>query len=333
MYFMRKGNNPNIHKKINMHSASHRVIIPVYIPNSEGYFKGSFEVFKICIQSLLQTINTDTKISIISNASSEEVNNYISELWKSNKIDRAIFISDNVGKMNAIIAETRASFEEFITYSDSDVFFDKGWLLQTYQMFKNVPKAGFVSMNPTPGNISHADSTVIANLRHFLFNKKSTKCVCSYDDLKHFHESVGRDIQFTDNMYDSGNVVCIKNNYIIGARHFCCTIRKTPLLKYVPSYKSNIKVSGSSENKYLDIPFDKTGLWRLSSPKAYVWHMGNGLDKEWALKKIEEINGFNEESFSFNSIPFSNGVFLSKLLPYKLKVITVKILKKLKVIS
>jgi len=169
---MRRGKNPSIHKELELQEASHRVIIPVYIPNAEGYFKEAFDVFKICVNSLLQTINDDTRISIISNASSSKVNAFINELFNQGRIDRAVFNEDNVGKMNAIIAETRASFEEFITYADADVFFDKGWLYQTYRIFKEVPKAGFVSMNPTPDNLTMAHSTVLANLTKFFFGPR-----------------------------------------------------------------------------------------------------------------------------------------------------------------
>ena len=44
---MRIGFNPNSNKIININEASHRVIIPIYIPNNEGYFKDSFNVFKL----------------------------------------------------------------------------------------------------------------------------------------------------------------------------------------------------------------------------------------------------------------------------------------------
>jgi hypothetical protein len=331
---MRIGSNPNNHKKIDLTIKSHRVIIPVYIPNSEGYFADAFFVFKVCIESLLKTINEDTSVSIISNDSSNEVNEYIQRLWKEKKIDRAVFNKENVGKMNAIIAETRASFEEFITYSDADVFFDKGWLKQTFEMFNNVPKAGFVSMNPTPRNYSHADSTLLSNLFTVLFNKKKTNAVCSFEDLEHFHKSVGKDKKHTDNMYN-GDVFCVakEKNYIIGAGHFCCTIRKTPTLKFVPKEQSKIGVSGGSEAIYLDIPFDKTGLWRLSSPKAYVWHMGNVLEKEWADKKLETLNDFKEDNFLFQSIPFKDVVFTANILPYGLKNKIVALLKKLKILN
>lgn len=330
---MRIGSNPNIHKSITMASFSHRVIIPVYIPNAEGYFAEAFSVFKVCMQSLLQTINDDTAISIISNASSVEVNAYIYQLWEEKKIDRAIFNTENVGKMNAIMAETRASFEAFITYSDADVFFDKGWLQQTYQMFQQVPKAGFVSMNPTPKNYIHADSTLLSNWYTIFFNKKKTKQICSYTDLEHFHKSIGKDQSYTDAMWEGNIYTITEANYILGAGHFCCTIKKTPTLQYVPKQKSLIGVSGGSESVYLDIPFDKSGLYRISSPKAYVWHMGNILEKEWATKKLEEIENFKENTFSFHTIQGNSSNFVVRCIPYSWRNKLILLLKKFKLIS
>lgn len=331
---MRIGNNPNNHKTIDLNAASHRVIIPIYIPNAEGYFKDSFAVLRVCIKSLLATINKDTVVSLISNGSSEEVNTYIQELWSQGKIDRAIFNKENVGKMNAIITETRASFEEFITYSDADVFFDKGWLKQTFNIFQNIPKAGFVSMNPTPRHYSHADSTLFENLFTLLFKKTKTSLVCTFDDLSHFHKSVGQNNEFTEKMF-AGSVFCVGKdlNYIIGAGHFCCTIRKTPTLRFVPQEKSNIGVSGGSESIYLDIPFDKTGLWRLSSPKAYVWHMGNSLEKEWTEGKLYALKDYCEKEFSFRVLPFNDVSVLAKIVPYFIRSKTNSLLKKIKILS
>jgi hypothetical protein len=330
---MRIGSNPNNHKTIDLSVKSHRIIIPVYIPNNEGYFADAFNVFKVCITSLLKTINNDSLITLISNDSSKEVNDYIYQLWTDKKIDKAVFNIENIGKINAIITETRASFEEFISYADADVFFDKGWLKQTYSMFQNVPKAGFVSMNPTPRNYTHSESTIFANLYSILFKKQKTSTVCSYEDLEHFHKSIGKDSNFTDNIFNS-YVYCIsKENYIIGAGHFCCTIRKTPTLKLVPKERSNIGVSGGSESIYLDIPFDKTGLWKISSPKSYVWHMGNVLEKEWANDKLNSIENFKEAEFAFSTIAFKSRTLTSYLIPYYFKVKFVSLLKKVKFIK
>ena len=331
---MRIGSNPNSNKIIRLNEASHRVIIPIYIPNKEGYFKDSFDVLKVCIKSLLLTINKDTAVTLISNGSSEEVNDYINDLYSNGKIDRAVFNKENVGKMNAIITETRASFEEFITYSDADVFFDKQWLFKTFQMFKNCPQAGFVSMNPMPGSYGHATSAILGNLLNFKKNKIQVKKICQYEDLKHFHKSIGRDENATENIFLKNALFFEKNNlkYLIGAGHFCCTIRKSPLLKYVPKEKTYIGAAGGTEALYLDIPFDKTSLWRLSSPKAYVWHMGNTLELDWSNEKLQSISNFSEDDFMFSTLPFKNITFSSFIFPYSTKKIIVALLKKLKII-
>ena len=64
----------------------HRIIIPVYIPNFEGYFKDGLEIFKLCIQSLLMTVHEKTRITIYNNASHVVVENYINELYKKEEL-------------------------------------------------------------------------------------------------------------------------------------------------------------------------------------------------------------------------------------------------------
>ncbi len=330
---MRIGSNPNNHKVIDFSSKSHRVIIPIYIPNAEGYFKDAFNVLKVCIESLLKTINNDTAITLISNASSKEVNDYLTKLFEEKKIDKVVFNSENIGKMNAIITETRASFEEFITYSDADVFFDKGWLKQTFEIFKNFPKAGFVSMNPMPKSYGHSSSAILDNILILNSINKKISDYCEYSDLEHFHKSIAREAAQTKLLFNQDALVLNNKNFncFVGAGHFCCTIRKTPTLKYVPKEESKIGVSGGSEGIYLDIPFEKTSLWRVSSTKAYVWHMGNILEKEWANLKLISIANFNEDDFSFNAI-YKDNFYFSKLLPYALKLKIVALLKKINII-
>lgn len=331
---MRIGINPNNHKNIDFSKKNHRVIIPVYIPNFEDYFKDALNVLKVCINSLLATINSDVAITIISNASCSEVNEYIEKLFATKKIDKAVFNTENVGKMNAIVSETRASFEDFITYSDADVFFDKGWLKETYEIFKVIPNAGFVSMNPTPNNYSYCNSTLLSNFLLFLKKKTFTKDVCSFDDLLHFNTSIGKDKKFTKKKYNSRIFLINKKNkkVILGAGHFCCTIRKKPTLNYIPMEYSKKGISGGSEAKYLDEPFDKTGLLRLSSLNSYVWHMGNVLENEWAEKKMNSLINFKEESFTFNSISSRNKTLFNKIVPYKLIKYTIPLLKKIKLL-
>ncbi len=67
---MRIGLNPNKDTVIKPSNYIHQVIIPVFIPNEEGYFKDSLKIFKLCIESLLSTIHNKTFITIVNNGSS-----------------------------------------------------------------------------------------------------------------------------------------------------------------------------------------------------------------------------------------------------------------------
>lgn len=332
---MRVGSNPNNHKVLHFNATSHRVIIPVYIPNAEGYFKDSFNVLKVCLTSLLATLNKDTVVSIVSNGSSDEVNDYIKGLLFEGKIDRAVFNQENIGKMNAVLSETRASFEEFITFSDADVFFDKGWLKETYTLFKAFPKAGFVSMNPMPGSYGFSSSAIIDTLFSIRRNLVKVSDVSDYSDLEHFHKSIGRDLTATEKLFSSKALLLRKGetSCFVGAGHFCCTIRKSTILKYIPEKKATTS-GAEAVSVYLDIPSEQSGYWRLSSVKAFVWHMGNVLEPDWTKTRLDGLSGFAETDFSFASCNSSfSGVFFSKYIPYPLKIRVRGLLKKLMLLN
>ena len=70
---MRVGFNPNKDKNLVRSDYYHKIIIPVYIPNFEGYFKDSFRIFKICLNEKnesecydsTRTLSSKTKETII----------------------------------------------------------------------------------------------------------------------------------------------------------------------------------------------------------------------------------------------------------------------------
>lgn len=49
---MRVGLNPNKDKIIENTDFFHQVIVPVYIPHQNDYFKDSFQILKFCLESL-----------------------------------------------------------------------------------------------------------------------------------------------------------------------------------------------------------------------------------------------------------------------------------------
>lgn len=108
---MRIGVNPEKKKFGEIIYKKHRVIIPVYIPNSnEKYFDNLLSVFKTSINSLIQTIqHNDTNITIINNDCKKQVTDFIDDLIDENKIDKHVKLSSNYGKIYTILSEVKTN--------------------------------------------------------------------------------------------------------------------------------------------------------------------------------------------------------------------------------
>lgn len=147
---MREGINPQKLKDLELVDAYHHVLIPVHIPELEGYYLQSFEVLQLCLRSLLGTIHEKTIVTIINNGSCAKVTQYMRELKDAGQIYKLIDYSKNQGKVDPIIAAMQGCREELITVSDCDVLFTAGWQQAVEKVFRAFPRAGFVSPLPQP---------------------------------------------------------------------------------------------------------------------------------------------------------------------------------------
>ena len=71
---MRLGSNPN--KQVDQEEQSkylHQVIVPVYIPNEEGYFVDALKILKISIDSLCNTVHDRTYITVVNNGEVSQI--------------------------------------------------------------------------------------------------------------------------------------------------------------------------------------------------------------------------------------------------------------------
>ena len=69
---MRIGINPEKFNKEILIENYHRVIVPVFIPHFDGYFAQLLDIFKLCLESLLLTSHTITRVTIYNNNSHSE---------------------------------------------------------------------------------------------------------------------------------------------------------------------------------------------------------------------------------------------------------------------
>ena len=99
---MRVGHNPHKDQLLSTPCYLHQVVIPVYIPHQEGYFKDSFKILQLCINSLVATVRAKTCISIVNNGSCDDVKMYLNDLYEQKLIQELIH-TENIGKLNAIL--------------------------------------------------------------------------------------------------------------------------------------------------------------------------------------------------------------------------------------
>ncbi|KAF2333118.1 glycosyltransferase family A protein [Flavobacterium daemonense] len=294
---MRIGYNPYKDQKINDSEYFHQIIIPVFIPNQEGYFKDSFAILKLCIESLIDTIHDKTFVTIVNNGSDKVISNYLDSLFAEKKIHEVIH-TENIGKLNAVLKGLAGNNIELVTISDSDVLFLPNWQNETTEVFAKVPKAGVVGIVPQFKMYeNHCGNVVFDNL---LSSKLQFIPVKNKEALIRFYDSIGWDRDYNQNYleYALGLKIDSDLSVLIGSGHFVATYKKDIFSNIVThiGYKM-----GASSEAYLDkLPLKKE-YWRLTTYDNYAYHMGNVFESWMEDSKNNRVQSNNlKKNFHIN---------------------------------
>lgn len=286
---MRIGFNPNKDKIQEPNDFFHQVIVPVYIPNQEGYFKDSFKILQYSLESLFKTSHPGTFISLVDNGSSKEVQDYLDNLYDLGAIHELIKTS-NIGKLNALLKGISGHDFSFVTLTDCDVLFLNSWQEATYAVFENFPKTGAVCPTPSSKSLKNYTFNIWFDM---LFSKslQFTK-VKNPDALRTFANSVGNPEMYNSSHLEKHLTVA---NYdfkaVVGAGHFVTTYRKEVFEKNDINH-SNFILGGDSEERLLDFPVVQKGMWRLSTEDNFTYHLGN-VEEKWMNETLEDIKSDN----------------------------------------
>ena len=273
---MRKGINISKDVLLNPSVSSHRVIIPLYIPNEEDYYKEAYQIFEYCLFSVIKTSATQLKISVVSNKSCDAVNDKLYELQKKGCIDELIIEKEALGKINSILKALRTAEERLITITDADVLFCNGWEEAVSEVFEAFPKAGAVS--PVPVFRKHFHLTANIWIRHFFSKRLFFKPVKNSAALTRFANSIGWP-WLDDKWKDTIGTLTSKNGTVavLGCPHFVATYKRE-VFQELPKQNSRFKLGGDSEHLYTDLPVIKSGGYRLSTYDNYAYHLGNQIE-------------------------------------------------------
>ena len=295
---MRIGLNPHKDQPITDAAFLHQVVMPVYIPNFEGYFEKSFEVLKLSLQSLFQTVHDKTCITIVNNGSCEAIVMYLNQLFQEGKIHEVIHTS-NIGKVNAILKGLVGHDTELVTITDADVLFLPNWQSETIKVFRYIPKTGVVGIVPQFCNFKgKSENVLLANL----FSKKlQFLAVKNKEALMHFYDSIGwkRDYNSDYLKYTLGLNISEDFKVIIGSGHFVSTYKRAAIQQiktYIP-----FKLGGPSEG-YLDSLPLAQDYWRLTTYDNFAYHIGN-VPEEWMYDIVNKEKGIplEEVNYSFQT--------------------------------
>lgn len=299
---MRIGFNPNKDKQLEPNDFYHQVIIPVHIPNFEGYFKDSFQIFQYCLKSLFKTCHNKTYYSVVNNGSCHEVVEYLNELYRTGKIHEVLHTT-SIGKLNAILKGISGQNFSLVTITDADVLFLDDWQKATYDVFEAFPKTGVVSPSSNPKMLRYYTGNIIGSL---LFSKKI--CFSSVKDsesMKAFAKSIENSTLFKQVHFEKHLTVQDANSIaIIGAGHFVATYRGV-CFNAVSQRYSEFSLGGDSEESLLDTPPVKLDLWRLSTIKSYVFHMGN-VKEDWMEDVLRGLHDNKKDSAPPQLKPIKN---------------------------
>jgi len=291
---MRIGSNPN--KEIHQEQSEfiHQIIIPVYIPNEEGYFVDAFKILQLCLNSLFNTIHDRTYITIVNNGSCQSVVNYLDNLFLEKKI-RELIHTDNIGKINAVLKGLSGNNIELVTITDADVLFLPDWQSETTKVFIKIPKSGVVGIVPQLKMYTSNCSNVIFDTifkNHLKFiNVKNP------EGIIHFYESIGWGRDYNPDYLKMGlGLEFEKVKCFLGSGHFVATYKKD-IFEELFVFIGGKKVAGIGET-YIDNKALEKDYWRLTTQGNYAYHMGN-VYEEWMEKSAKNTSLMNYSNFNF----------------------------------
>lgn len=332
---MRVGTNPEKNTNLIELNNYHRIVIPVYIPHFDGYFEQAFPIFKLCIDSLLLTCHSKTRITIYNNNCHQLVKEYIDKKYnESELIDQVFHSKENLGKINAILASVKGNLEPLITITDSDVFFKQNWQIAIEELMIAFPEAGMIC--PVP-NSKAITQFVKNNWYYGLFKGKlKFEKVLDPEGMIRFDESLGNKKSLLKPIHLEKYLVIYNKNKsakaVMGAGHFVATLRRE-VFDVGTNEPAFIKIVGGVEHKFIDYPNEKLGFLRISTTENYAFHLGNNYEN-WMqeefeiLKKEVHIPKFNSKHFIAKPISktgrfvgFVFQKFLVKSKTFKMKVL------------
>jgi hypothetical protein len=278
---MRLGENPSKDKLLAYRPHRLGIALLSYIPSLAGYYTHSLEIMEYQIASLHYSTGMDFDLLVFDNGSCKEARSELQHLHHNGWIDVLISSQFNYGKIGALNWIFGAMPNEFICYSDSDVLFRPGWAENSLQILESFPRVGMVSAQPCLDDVLQGSGKAHLGLEKNLKFQSELKFPDSFI-VDEYAAGVNLDIKRSNAIKkNSTHLITCKDNgvrAVVGATHMQFTMPRIVAQEILPlPVKFGL---GRAEDRNFDRKVDMAGYLHLSTPVAYVWHMGNIPDKK-----------------------------------------------------
>ena len=110
------------------------IVTVIHIPELSGFWKDALLVLEKSIDSLYENTSKPFDFMVLDNGSCKDVKNYLYDCYNCNKIQFLTFSRYNMRKIGAMNYLFSVAPGEIISFTDSDVYFEKGWLDATLEI-------------------------------------------------------------------------------------------------------------------------------------------------------------------------------------------------------
>ena len=284
----------------------HRLIIVVFIPSLEGYYKNVLDVFKLCLESAITTTNSNCAITVVNNASCLEVSRILDSKLEDDSVNCVIHHKKNIGKIDALIGAARSSREPIITLADVDILFKLGWQIEVENIFSSIKNVASVSPIPCRNFQNYETSSTLSKILTKKVKFKYQPIPENHDAHNKYLDSFHWELETDENVkwpvIESNEVKAI-----VGSGHQILSMRRELFFSTVPQAPSLILVGNNSEFLYCDQPINYSGGMRLSTYNNHAYHMGNTVE-QW-MKDIQEENIKQLETQTVDKTYFNLPIF------------------------
>jgi hypothetical protein len=286
---MRKGQNPAKFGTPAYQPKRLGIAILSYIPSTEGYFEHALQILQFQIASIYQSTPDGFDLWVLDNGSCVEAQAELHRLHTSGWIDFLVSSRYNIGKTGALNWILGNLPNELICYTDSDVLFRQGWLENSLRILESFPEAGVVTAQPNLFDVLRGSGKA-----HLAFKENPLYQVepemLDPGTIEEYVYGVGLPPERGALLMDSP-VQMLTNREtgvkaVIGATHMQFIMPCSLAREIVPLPAS--RGLSRDEDVVLNQRVDQLGYLHLSTPMAYVFHMGNRLDD----KICSEVKGF-----------------------------------------